>query len=190
MFKTFTFGIFLGFAASAAALYFFPVVDQGRERSITSVQANGGNLEAFHVNLPADRIFAGGGDTAIPADARWPIDIDIGDAQAELFKVRNAEERVIGVASRLSAGGDRPFVEWVLHMPARGSLYVAVDPTSSEVSGRSGLLRAGTREFSDLQGAVTERYVAGSEGAGRLELVAALMGRLAPDLTEAEEGSL
>ncbi len=183
--RTFSFGVVLGVAAAAALVYFIPVVDQGRERSIITVQANGGNREAFHVNLPTDRIFAGraGIESTVPEGVEWPDSVNLADTQAELFKVRNAEERVIGVASRIAAVGDQPFVEWALHMPARGTMYVMLDSTPTESGSRAGSLRAGTREFAELRGSVLERYVAGTadgdEASGRLELIAVVVG---PDL--------
>ena len=59
MIKTFSFGILLGIALTALLIYFVPAVDQHREPSIISVQANGGNTESFHVNLPDARIVFG-----------------------------------------------------------------------------------------------------------------------------------
>lgn len=181
MFKTFSFGVVLGVAAAAALVHFVPVVDQGRERSIITVQANGGNVESFHVNLPTDRIFAGraGVDRTVPPGVEWPESVGLADTQAELFKIRNAEQRVIGVASRIAATGETPFVEWALHMPARGTLYVLLDAAATESGNRAGSLRGGTREFEKLRGSVIERYVAedtDGDSTGRLELVTALVG--------------
>ena len=73
-------------------------------------------------------------------------------------------------------------IEWVLHLPARGSLYVAMQPDALEGGYRIGKLRAGTREFSALEGQVTERWVADTSGlegapAGRIELIAAFVTR-------------
>ena len=187
MFKTFSFGVIVGIAAAGALLYFVPAVDQGRERSIISVQANGGNREAFHVNLPTDRIFSGrsGAGETFPAGVNWPESLDVTNAQAELFKVRNDAEQVVGVASRISADDDQPFVEWVLHMPARGTLYLLLDSSPTAAGNRTGSLHAGSREFADLRGSVIEQYRSepGEEGensAGRLELITVLVGPDAP----------
>lgn len=187
MFKTFSLGVVIGVAAAGALLYFVPVVDQDRERSIISVQANGGNREAFHVNLPADRIFAGrsGAGETVPSGAHWPEYLNLSDVQTELFKVRNDEERVVGVASRISAGGRQPFVEWAVHMPARGTLYLLLDNSPTAAGNRAGTLRAGTREFADLRGSVIERYRAEADNEnenslGRLELITVLVGPDAP----------
>lgn len=183
MFKTFSFGMVLGVALAAAALYFIPAVDQGRERSIISVVANGGNREVFHANLPADRVLAGqvGSDVSIPPGIDWPDYVNLEGSQTELFKMRNDAERVVGVASRIAAGGSRPFIEWAVHMPARGTIYVLLDSRPTESGDRAGRLRAGTREFEAMHGAVFERYVKeveieDAESIGRLELVTALVG--------------
>ncbi len=187
MFKTFFLGVVLGASAVAALMYFVPAVDQGRERSIISVQANGGNRESFRVNLPADRILAGaaGAAVSVPPGLEWPDYLNLKNTQTELFKVRNEAERVVGIASRIAVSGDRPFVEWAVHLPARGTMYVLLDSSPTRSGTRAGTLRAGTREFSELRGSVFERYVTDVEGAdegfaGRLELVAALVGPDAP----------
>ncbi len=49
----------LGVAAAIAGVYFVPFVDQSRENSVITVAPNGGNLEAFHINIPMDRIVVG-----------------------------------------------------------------------------------------------------------------------------------
>ena len=189
MFKTFIFGIFSGAIIAACLLYFVPVVDQYREDSLISVQTNGGNTESFHTNLPHDRILAGGTavKVAIPAGLEWPELPASAETQAELFKIRNRNDVVVGVASRISGtgAGSGSIVEWTLHLPARGTLYVALQPQPGEAGYRRGSLRAGTREFASLSGSVIERFIApdvdqdsesDSEFEGRIELVTALVG--------------
>ena len=181
MFRTFITGVVLGVVAVLAALYFVPVVDQGRERSLVTVQANGGNTESFHVNLPADRIFAGNsaGRPTLPDGAQWPEFMLGKDTRTELFKVRNAEDRVVGVASRIAADtGQQSLIEWAVHLPARGTLYLVLDEQATAAGTRAGGLRAGTREFADLKGSVVESYeeITGETAGGRLELTTALVG--------------
>ena len=184
MFKTFILGVILGISAAIALLYFVPAVDVARENSIITVQPNGGNLESFHINLPGDRIMAGapGEGRTFPNNLEWPEFLDRAGVQAEVFKVRNSDERVIGVASRI-AGNGAGFVEWALHLPARGTMYVLMDNQFGEAGQRLGTLRAGTREFIDKRGRILERFVPGDDGGseGRLELAASLVG---PDLEE------
>lgn len=180
MIKTFITGIVMGITGVIAALYFVPVIDQHREVSVISVTPNGGNSESFQVNIPMDRIMVGDQDstTPLPLGLEWPETSLLGDSRTELFKIRNSRNAVIGVASRVAATNQKlgNVIEWVIHLPARGSMYLTLSPQSAD-GGRYGDMRAGTREFESLIGKVSERWVAnesGTEGApaGRIELVA------------------
>ena len=177
--RTFIVGIIFGIAGVFAALYFVPVVDQHRESSIVAVSLNGGNSETFHVKVPMDRIMIGaqGLATALPPEMAWPEDERFNNVRAELFKLRNSRDAVIGIASRIAA--DDPdlggVIEWVLHLPARGSVFVNM-PANTSGSQRVGQLAAGTREFSTLVGDMSERWVAETDGVdgaatGRIELL-------------------
>jgi hypothetical protein len=185
MFKTFIAGILLGIAAAAAALYFVPVVDQFREHSFIVVHANQGNTESFHVNVPMDRIMVGAPaqNNPIPAGLDWPDDEQFADTRAELFKLRNGKDAVVGIASRISASDDDSgdIIEWVLHLPARGSAYIGMRPEAAQGGHRMGELKSGTREFAALRGQVSERWVADQSGsdsaaAGRIEILTAFVG--------------
>lgn len=179
MIKSFIAGIVIGIAVCAAALYFLPVVNQHRETSMITVNPNGDNAESFHVNVPMDRIMVGapGQKKPVPAGLEWPSDEKFSDVRAELFKIRNSKDAVVGVASRIAVGNEDSddVIEWVLHLPARGSAYVSMQPDSVDGGYRMGKLRSGTREFDFLQGQVTERWVANTSGLdgapdGRIEL--------------------
>ena len=193
MFKTFSFGIVFGLVATGGLLYLVPVVDQERERSIITVRANGGVNESFHVNLPLDRVLAGRDDlnTPVPVGLNWPDDDLLQGTQTEIFKVRNAEDKVVGVASRMVGGAGQPFVEWAVHLPARGTLYLVMPNSANEAGVRVGTLQAGTQEFATLSGGVVERYVAaenasGDDAGGRLELVTSLVD--APGPARSDDG--
>lgn len=184
MFKSLIAGIILGIAGGGAALYYVPVVDQYREQSMISVMPNGGNAETFHVNVPMDRIVVGAPEqrAPLPVGLEWPNHEQLAGLRTELFKIRNGKDAVVGVASRLAASSDETgdIIEWVLHLPARGSVYVTMQPDSVEGGYRLGELRAGTREFNKMQGRVTERWIADTSGsdeapAGRIELVTAFV---------------
>jgi len=184
MFKTFITGILLGIVTAAAALYYVPVVDQSRERSLIVVHPNHGNTESFHANLPSDRIMIGakGRIDPLPVGLEWPEDEQFTNVRAELFKLRNGKDAVVGVASRLSYsdGGSGDIVEWVLHLPARGSVYVVMHAQAREGGGRIGEFRAGTREFENMTGLASERWTADTSGSidepvGRVELITALV---------------
>ncbi len=193
MLKTFIIGIILGIAAAAGALYAYPAVDQHREASIVAVAPNGGNVESFHVNIPMDRVMVGapGRKQPLPPGMQWPTDEKLGGIRMELFKVRNTRDIVVGVASRTSAS-DADVIEWVLHLPARGSLYVSMQAEALEGGLRRGGITAGSREFAPLNGFMTERWVADAsaeQGApsGRIELRANYIGEYVPEDPEDEE---
>ena len=177
MFKTFIAGIMLGVVGAVAVLYTFSAVDQHREASIITVEPNGVNTERFHVSLPADRIALGasGAGRSLPPGVDWPANPAFAGLNVELFKLRNAHNTVVGVASRIvatDAAAER-VIEWLLHLPARGSVYVTMEPVSVDGDRRRCLLRQGTREFATLSGGMTERWIAApgsGKGYGRIEL--------------------
>ena len=150
-----------------------------------SVQANGGNSETFRINLPRDRVLVGlaGAEISIPAGLNWPADDVLGNFQAEIFKVRDRNDVVVGVASRLASSTETAgsFIEWSLHLPARGTIYAQMEMSPSEDGFRVGTMRAGTREFEALSGSVRERFIAEVDSGeqdveSRIELVTALVG--------------
>ena len=177
--------MFLGFLGAGAYLYFIPVVDQHRVPSRISVQTNGGNSEVFSIRLPNDRIMTGaqGTGSSVPDDLAWPELPTLDGFRTELFKIRDVDNTVVGVGSRMarSAASGDSFVQWVVHLPARGTLFVAMEPNRVPGQARSGELSAGTREFSTLRGSVREAFVRDDDGAegeseGRIDLHVALVG--------------
>ncbi len=178
LFKTFLIGIVLGLAAAAGALYAIPVVDQHREASIIRVPPNGSNTETLHVNIPMDRIMAADAASAqaVPGDLQWPATDVLAGVRAEVFKLRNANDMVVGVGVRTAAErDDGSVIDWALHLPARGSMFIAMEAAPRDGGYRIGAMRAGSREFARLAGVLTERWVedtSGEEDAplGRIEL--------------------
>lgn len=191
MIKLFTFGVVLGLAASVGVLYAFPAVDLERESSIVSVQPNGGTRERFQVALPADRLMAGrGGRSSYPTDMLWPETLASLPADVELFKVRDEQSRVVGIGSRLVVRGDAPYVEWALHLPARGTMYLNIDGRPAAEGGRRGTLRGGTREFLGRSGFAGERFLSAEgkdAGEGILELVTITIAEAEQSATERME---
>ncbi len=183
MIKTFLLGIFLSIAASVAVLHYIPTVKHVRENSMITVIPNVGNTEVFHANVPTDRIMIGAPKqgSPLPAGLDWPDDELFSGIRAEVFKIRNANDIVVGVASRIAGSNeDDDIVEWMLHLPARGSVYVIMRPLADDGGYRAGELRAGTDEFGGLLGQVIERWVADASGGdlapeGRIELITAFV---------------
>lgn len=194
MLKTVILGFILGTVGTVAAAYYVPVVDQHRESSVIAVAPNGGNMESFRINIPTDRIMVGAPKQAepLPPGLDWPADEFFDGVRVELFKLRNSADAVVGVASRMVADSDaiEDSVEWVLHLPARGTFYVAMPVQTADESRRVGTLRAGTREFSPMQGKVSERWVAITDSDdidapdGYIELETSFVGTLSDDVTE------
>ncbi len=194
MLKTLIFGFLLGIVGTVAAAYYAPVVDQYRESSFIAVSPNGGNTESFRINIPTDRIMTGAPRQAepLPPGLRWPADEWFEGVRVELFKLRNTQDTVIGVASRMVADSDQieDSVEWVLHIPARGTVYVAMPAQAVDGGRRIGELRAGTREFRPMHGEVSERWVPNMNDEdvdapdGHIELVTAFVGTFSDDVTE------
>ena len=186
MIKIFIAGVILGIAGMTGALYAVPAVDQHRETSIVSVKTNGGNVERFRISVPVDRIMTGASGTSspVPADLDRPDDPRLRSTNAEVFKLRNERDAVVGVAARVAAlGADgEPVIEWVLHLPARGSVYITMSSQSDPNGVRTGTLRGGTREFAARAGSMAERFVPASRedgsagGEGQIELSTSFVG--------------
>jgi hypothetical protein len=185
LFRTFIFGLLLGLAGAGAYLHFVPVVDQYRVPSHVTVQTNGGNQEIFSIRLPGDRIMAGqpGAVSPVPATLAWPDAPVLAGFEAELFKIRDRDDTVIGVASRMkqAAGSGDSFVQWVVYLPARGTMFAALEPNPGAGQARSGTLSVGTGEFEFRRGSVREVFVqddadSDPDSEGRIDLQVALIG--------------
>ena len=121
-----------------------PAVDQVREASIVSVAPNGGTIETFRINVPTDRVAIGaaGQSAPVPPGLDWPEDLLLTYSRTELFKIRDARDAVIGVAVRNAAeGAAAATIDWVLHLPARGSFFVNMESAPRDDGYRLGEIR-------------------------------------------------
>ena len=184
MFKTFIIGLVLGVLATAGALYAFPVVDQQREHSLVTVATNGGNVESFYINIPADRILVRqpGQGSQLPDMLEWPGADILQPIGVELYKIRNERGVVIGVASQNSEVGSTS-TDWLLHFPARGSQLISVQTQAMPSGARRGDLRAGSREFAKRRGSVAVRWVPDGSAdqrvaSGRIEMLTNYVGQV------------
>ena len=195
MLKTFFFGVLLGIAVAVGALYAVPVIDQHREISLVSVAPNGGNRESFHINIPLDRVMVGaaGQSSVLPPGLKWPEDEILANVSSEFFKVRNDRNTVIGVAARTVAKEDSvDVIEWLVHLPARGSLFFRMEPEPRDGGQRIGALRAGSQEFDDLTGFIAEQWVSDTSEEvdapmGRIELLTTYVGISDPAVVDEAE---
>lgn len=158
--KLFITGIVLGIVAAGGALYALPAVDQYREASIVKVAPNGGTVETFHVNLPDDRIMSRspGQNAPVPEGLQWSAAPRLANTQVDIYKLRNERDVVVGLAARTAASEQAgATIEWVLHLPARGSQFASMQTVSEADGWRSGVLLAGSREFAGRAGSMKVR---------------------------------
>ncbi len=186
LFKTFIIGIVLGFLVTAGALYAIPAVDQQREHSLVTVATNGGNLESFYIDIPADRVLVRqpGNDALWPDTLQWPDADALQSVGVELYKLRNERGVVIGIASQIAEAGSTT-KDWLLHLPARGSQLISVQSRTMPNGANRGDLRAGSREFANLRGSVAVRWVPDAsadqgDAGGRIEMLTNYAGRADP----------
>ncbi|MGB5511403.1 MAG: hypothetical protein WBM87_06810 [Woeseiaceae bacterium] len=186
MLKTFIIGLVLGVLAAAGTLYAIPVVDLKREHSLVSVSTNGGNVESFYINVPADRILVRqpDQDSLLPDMLEWPGANILQPIGVELYKIRNERGVVIGVASQISEVGSTS-TDWLLHFPARGSQLIGVQTQATSNGALRGDLRAGSREFAKRRGSVAVRWVpdnSADEGVagGRIEMLTNYVSQVDP----------
>jgi len=117
-----------------AVALFYPAPVVPRFPSLISVEPDGGRREEFLIRWPADRITLPADLRAARTDAVAPTDsagaMVLADAagrrvSGEVFRLRDAAGNVIGVASRVTAGGvAEPAADWMLVIPARGALLL------------------------------------------------------------------
>jgi hypothetical protein len=128
-----SFGV--GLAASVAAAWLFPLPQHDRFRSRIEVLTNGGRQESFVIRWPQDRITLpaalAGTDSARSAGTLILASADQSSlSAAELFRLRDVDGNVIGLASRLTGRvpGQRVSTasvsNWMLLIPSRGTLLM------------------------------------------------------------------
>ncbi|MEJ2602135.1 MAG: hypothetical protein P8172_02375 [Gammaproteobacteria bacterium] len=183
--KTFLLGFVFGIGGAVWLAGWYPFVDPVRLPSESGVARNGGRTESFHVGLPEDRIARVGRDVdPVPASLSLPDGPGFDDIRFELFRLRSASGKIVGVASRIRRGGDGGYTDWTLFLPARGALFLgSPDADPAPYARRRGAapvvvgrVLQGSGEFSGLTGSFREDWrISGrdAEGwlAGEIELM-------------------
>jgi hypothetical protein len=164
----------LGALLTLLAARLYPLPDSPRLPSDSIALANGGREEAFFVRLPDDRL----GSPRAASVARFPAQSFAREGNdrilAELFRVRDAEGRVIGLASKLSGNVAVSEVraqqnsDWTLLIPSRGALAMSTAGLPADQDrlypvnnfgldpARSGKIVFGTKEFANITGFFVE----------------------------------
>jgi hypothetical protein len=125
-----------GLLLTGLAARFWPLPEHARYRSLTTVLPDGGRQEEFIIRWPDDRITRGSEAVAdLPAEAATGaavLEDSTGQrVSAETFRLRDAEDNVIGVAARLAGTGgaiadtDRSVSNWLVVIPGRGAVFLS-----------------------------------------------------------------
>ena len=132
--RSFLASFLAGLALMVALAGYFPLPDHLRFRSRIDVLANGGRQEIFVVEWPGDRVplYDRSGATARAGTAGTVVFEGSGKVpvSAELFRLRDTQGNVIGIATRMTGRlpGQRvasaSASNWMLAIPARGKLLL------------------------------------------------------------------
>ncbi|MGI9309562.1 MAG: hypothetical protein ACR2P6_09880 [Gammaproteobacteria bacterium] len=167
----------IGIALSLLGAHYYPLPDHARFRSRIETLPNGGREENFEIRIPSDRLgiprYAGVAAFPQPAFAAESQDA----ITAELYRLRDSEGLVIGIASKITAtaadssGRAQSVSDWTLTVPARGALLLhqtnkpglrAWSTVGTQVlsdgprDDKRGEALKGTNEFSGLAGSYVE----------------------------------
>jgi len=92
---------------------------------------NGSREETFYIRLPDDRIGSPRAASTAPFPQRAFSPVGKERILAELFRVRDAEGTIIGLATRMNGtvpgelGEPEPVTDWMLLVPGRGALMMS-----------------------------------------------------------------
>lgn len=124
-----------GLVLACAATLLYPLPGPARFPSLIAVLPDGGRREEFVIRWPEDRISLPGDARAVrtgvisATDAAGALVVEDAAGRrvsGEVFRLRDGAGNVVGVASRVSAGGGglRPAADWMLVIPGRGALFM------------------------------------------------------------------
>jgi hypothetical protein len=133
--RLFTYTLVAGLLVAFSATALWPLPKHLRYLSLTGVAPDGGRQEDFVIRWPEDRIARPGevpSGLPVPAVAGAAVLEDTAGrrASAELFRIRDTEDNVIGVAGRLAGTGGaiadpgKSASNWLIVIPSRGALFL------------------------------------------------------------------
>jgi hypothetical protein len=135
--RTFLLSLLAGAAVALAGAAVFSLPVHERFPSIIKVETNGGRSESFIIHWPEDRLELQGGldGAAVTPEDGIAVLAPRGSSLAatELFRLRDVDDRVIGIASRMTGrvpgrrGRERSVSNWTLMIPSRGILLLTQD---------------------------------------------------------------
>ena len=182
----------LGLVLVLTGAYFYPLPTNVRVRSDIEPIANGGRKEDFYINLEFDRLAPAQEVLTAPFPQKALLSVGDQVVRAELFRVRNAQREVIGLASRMTGlvpdanGEPSVAINWLVLVPGRGALLLLQKPSlaagllAESVQFQQGDMVVGDGEFSALSGSYVEATLAEDiDGDGIDEAVLLLSTRLA-----------
>jgi hypothetical protein len=164
----------LGALLTLLAARLYPLPEPPRLPSDSIALANGGREEAFFIRLPDDRL----GSPLAVSVAAFPKQSFAREGKdrilAELFRVRDGQGRVIGLASKMSGNvavskvRAQQNADWTLLIPSRGGLSMSTEGLPSDQGRlyptnrlgldptRGGRILFGTEDFANLTGFFVE----------------------------------
>ncbi len=163
-----------GLLLAGLAASFWSPPEHARYRSLTSVLPDGGRQEDFIIRWPEDRIRRGSETgTELPADAAAGAAVLEDSAgqrvSAETFRIRDTEDNVIGVASRLAGTGgaiadtNRSASNWLVVIPGRGAIFLSqpdtFDTTARQRDTLNGMITLSAMQNRAFWGNSTERRI-------------------------------
>ncbi len=173
-------GFLLGIATAIGLTGFVAPINHKYEASLTRVAENSGRIETFVIDLPQDRLLSLSGDIvareSVPKELAMPEGLRLAASRVEVFRLRDANHTVIGLASRMSDEAAQA-VDWTLYMPARGALFLTADeqrdPFAALDIETAGSVVGGSESMQQQYGRYAERWVVGSQtedGGRRIEI--------------------
>jgi hypothetical protein len=161
--RLFLFAFIAGLLVVAVTATVWPMPKHLRYQSLISVASDGGRQEDFVIRWPGDRIPRPGEVRSEPYAAAAVGAAALEDTagsrvSAEMFRVRDTEDNVIGVASRLAGTGaaiadpGRSASSWLIVIPSRGAIFL-IQTDAFDATIREQLTEEGNMAFAPAQAA-------------------------------------